>query len=112
MAVRQGEPDMLPAAPCVDPKCRFRFFTSKRITPALAYDMVPMDYAPLPGGELPAKAWQPPLPLPGERAIWLEACRQALVFWNAAASDRRISEPLRKVFRDNANRLDDTAGHV
>ncbi|HAG74363.1 MAG TPA: transcriptional regulator, partial [Thauera sp.] len=47
-----------------------------------------------------------------ERAIWLEACRQALVFWNAAASDRRISEPLRKVFRDNANRLDDTAGHV
>lgn len=63
-------------------------------------------------GELGAKVWQPPLPLPGERAIWLEACRQALVFWNAAASDRRISEPLRKVFRDNANRLDDTAGHV
>ncbi len=50
--------------------------------------------------------------LPAERAIWLEACRQALVFWNAAAGDSRISEPLRKVFRDNANRLEDAAGRV
>ena len=91
--------------------CAFRV-ADGRLTPAPAYDMVPMDYAPLPGGELPAKVWQPPLPLPGERTMWLEACRQALVFWNAAASDSRISEPLRKVFRDNANRLEDAAGRV
>ncbi len=66
---------------------------------------------PAPGGELPTKVWQPPLPLPAD-AIWLEACRQALVFWNAAAGDSRISEPLREVFRDNANRLEDAAGRV
>jgi hypothetical protein len=91
--------------------CAFRV-ADGRLTPAPAYDMVPMDYAPLPGGELPTKVWQPPLPLPGERPIWLEACRQALVFWSAAAGDSRISEPLRKVFRDNANRLEDAAGRV
>ncbi len=91
--------------------CAFRV-ADGRLTPAPAYDMVPMDYAPLPGGELPAKVWQPPLPLPGERTMWLEACRQALVFWNAAASDSRISEPLRKMFRDNANRLEDAACRV
>jgi hypothetical protein len=91
--------------------CAFRV-ANGRLTPAPAYDMVPMDYAPLPGGELPTKVWQPPLPLPSEHAIWLEACRQALVFWHAAASDSRISAPLRKVFRDNADRLEDAAGRV
>jgi len=91
--------------------CAFRV-ANGQLTLAPAYDMVPMDYAPLPGGELPTKVWQPPLPLPGERAIWLEACRQALVFWSAAAGDRRISDPLREVFRDNANRLENAAGRV
>lgn len=91
--------------------CAFRV-ADGRLTPAPAYDMVPMDYAPLPGGELPMKVWQPPLPLPAERAIWLEACRQALVFWNAGAGDSRISEPLREVFRDNADRLEEAAGCV
>jgi hypothetical protein len=91
--------------------CAFRV-ADGRLTPAPAYDMVPMDYAPLPGGELPGRVWQPPLPLPGERATWLQACTPALAFWNAAASDSRISEPLRKVFRENANRLEDAANRV
>ena len=41
---------------------------------APAYDMLPMLYAPLPGGELPVRAFDPPLPLPRQRAIWLTAC--------------------------------------
>ena len=45
-----------------------------RLALAPAYDMLPMRYAPLGGGELaPLTLLEPPLPLPGERALRAQA---------------------------------------
>jgi hypothetical protein len=79
---------------------------------APAYDMVPMLYAPLPGGELPTREFEPPLPLPPQRAVWEEACRAALAFWRRAAQDPRISAEFRGVCEGNAQRLDEVAQQV
>ena len=58
---------------------------------APAYDMLPMQDAPQRGMELPAPSWSPSLPLPAERTAWEPAARAAVVFWETAASDARIS---------------------
>lgn len=63
---------------------------------APAYDMLPMLYAPLPGGELPARTFQPPLPLPPQRDTWHHACQAAQGFWAEAARDSRISPAFRQ----------------
>lgn len=76
------------------------------------YDMVPMLYAPLPGGEVPARRFDPPLPLPGERAAWDAACAAALAFWRAAAADARISAAFRAECRGNAQALAGVAGRL
>lgn len=62
---------------------------------APAYDMLPMAFTPLPGGELPEPRWDFELPLPAERAAWQAACGAALRFWADAASDARISPGFR-----------------
>ena len=70
-----------------------------------AYDMVPMLYAPLPGGELPDRRFAPPLPLPNQRPAWLAASVAALRFWERAADDSRISAPMRAICGTNAAAL-------
>lgn len=72
---------------------------------APAYDMLPMLYAPLPGGELPTRNFEPPLPLPPQRAVWQGACAAALAFWERAAGDERISTSFRRTCGVNAKRL-------
>jgi hypothetical protein len=57
--------------------------------------MLPMLYAPLSGGELPARKFTPPLPLPPQNEAWLSACHCALTFWRQAAGDTRIGESFR-----------------
>ncbi|MCC6194692.1 MAG: type II toxin-antitoxin system HipA family toxin YjjJ [Burkholderiales bacterium] len=79
---------------------------------APAYDMLPMAYAPLPGGEVAPRVFAPDLPHPGQRPAWLSACEIALAFWVAAGADVRISESFRVVCRDNAARLRDLADRV
>lgn len=69
---------------------------------APVYDMLPMLYAPLAGGELPGREFQPPLPLPAQRASWTAACEAALMFWRRVSADRRISEAFRKLSANNA----------
>jgi hypothetical protein len=59
------------------------------------YDMLPMAYAPLPGGEVPAYAPRFQMPLPAERDVWVTSCALALRFWDAAAADGRISATFR-----------------
>lgn len=76
---------------------------------APAYDMLPMMYAPLPGGELPASPYAPTLPQPAQRADWMVACTAALAFWHDAAHDSRISEAFRRVCRKNHVHLDQLA---
>lgn len=73
---------------------------------APAYDMLPMRYAPLAGGEVaPLVLIEPVLPLPGERAQWRPAAAAALAFWQALAADERASEALRAQAVANAARL-------
>ncbi len=69
------------------------------------YDMLPMAYAPLPGGELPRPVFNPPLPLPREHTVWLEARRAASRFWETVACDGRVSPSFRSIAEDNAAAL-------
>lgn len=88
----------------------FRVGRGFRLAPA--YDMLPMAYAPLPGGEVPQREFAPALPLPAERASWLTSCRGAIAFWREAATDTRVGEAFRGVCRANAARLEEVAGKV
>lgn len=81
-----------------------------RIAPA--YDMLPMAYAPLPGGEVPAVAPQFSMPLPAERSAWMDAYECALAFWEDAGSDERISGAFRAICRENARQLATIRGKV
>ena len=76
-----------------------------RLVLAPLYDMLPMRYAPLAGGEVPERALSPVLPLPPQRAVWLAACAAAIAFWRAAAVDSRIGEDFRPVCAGNADEL-------
>lgn len=79
---------------------------------APAYDMLPMLYAPLPGGEVPVRRFEPPLPLPPQRAAWIAACNAALAFWARAAADARIGEDFRRTCEANVQRLEQVAQRV
>ncbi len=72
---------------------------------APAYDMLPMAYAPLGGGELPQREFTPPLPSPAQTGAWRLALPAACAFWSAAATDARISSSFRQVAADNLLRL-------
>ncbi|RYY80685.1 MAG: type II toxin-antitoxin system HipA family toxinoxin YjjJ, partial [Comamonadaceae bacterium] len=76
-----------------------------RLTLAPMYDMLPMGYAPLGGGEVAARSFEPTLPLPAQRAAWLDACAAAIAFWGAASVDSRIGEGFRAIAARNAEAL-------
>ena len=81
-----------------------------RVAPT--YDMLPMLHAPLAGGEVPPRTFEPPLPLPPQRAVWHAACDAALAFWLAAAEDERISPGFRHLCAGHAARLRAAAEHA
>ena len=83
-----------------------------RWTLAPVYDMLPMMYAPLAGGEIPPRPFNPPVPLPAQQTVWLEACRAAIAFWRRAGGDERISPPFRAVAIGNAEALDKLAALI
>jgi hypothetical protein len=68
---------------------------------APVYDMLPMAYAPLGGGELPGISYAPKLPMPQQQKIWRVASGAALAFWQAAATDARISSDFRQIGERN-----------
>jgi hypothetical protein len=72
---------------------------------APVYDMLPMAYAPLPGGEVPPRAFEPTLPQPDQRAVWMSACHAAQGFWATAAADGRISGGFRALCLANSQHL-------
>ncbi len=72
---------------------------------APAYDMLPMAYAPLPGGEVPPRTFTPTPAPPAQRTAWLAACSAAIGCWSRAASDSRISEAFRATATANAQAL-------
>jgi hypothetical protein len=78
---------------------------ASRLLVAPVYDMLPMAYAPLAGGEIPKTAYAPGLPAPRDRDAWLAASRAAQAFWEAAALDPRISTRFRAVCDENLREL-------
>jgi hypothetical protein len=75
------------------------------LTLAPVYDMVPMLYAPVRGGELPERRYDPPLPLPKEAQAWRAAAEAAHAFWQLAAADERIGDAFRRTCEGNARTL-------
>lgn len=75
------------------------------LTLAPAYDMLPMAYAPMRGGELPTREFSPELPLPAEAPVWLQAAVVAVSFWEASANDARISDDFRRICANNSKAL-------
>jgi hypothetical protein len=68
---------------------------------APVYDMLPMMFAPLQGGEIPAVTFAPELPMPSQRQAWTQASVAAQAFWEAAAKDQRISKRFRTLCAEN-----------
>ncbi|MFM9969097.1 MAG: type II toxin-antitoxin system HipA family toxin YjjJ [Burkholderiales bacterium] len=87
-------------------------YIEKPLRLAPAYDMLPMTYAPLPGGEVPPREFSPPLPLPEQRDVWNTACEAALDFWRRAGADTRISEPFQRLSTANGIRLEQIASKI
>jgi hypothetical protein len=77
------------------------FMIEPDITLSPAYDMLPMLYAPMAGGEVPIREFQLTLPKPQEQDTWSQAFRMAIEFWNVAANDVRITEGFREVCEGN-----------
>ncbi len=100
------------AAPSGHRATRLARTTPGALAVAPAYDMLPMLHAPLRGGELPMRAFEPPLPLPSEQAVWSSACAAALRFWHLAAADPRISAGFRALCAASAARLAAVAEHL
>lgn len=69
---------------------------------APAYDMLPMAYAPLRGGEVVDRVFAPALPLPGEAPAWRRAAEAAERYWSLCAEEPRISPAFRRVCADNS----------
>jgi hypothetical protein len=70
---------------------------------ALAYDMLPMFYAPV-AGEVVERDWarQPPRPNAHTLSVWPQARELAMQFWESEATDARIGDEFRAVTRVNA----------
>ncbi len=71
------------------------------LTLAPAYDMLPMTYAPMRGGELPNRDFSPDLPLPSEILVWRQAAEAAAHFWSTCATDTRIGAEFRRICDNN-----------
>ncbi|MDZ4251933.1 MAG: type II toxin-antitoxin system HipA family toxin YjjJ [Sulfuritalea sp.] len=72
---------------------------------APAYDMLPMHYAPLRGGEVPQRTFAPEWPLPAEAGRWHRAADAAARYWHRCAEDERIGAEFRRICADNAAAL-------
>jgi hypothetical protein len=77
------------------------FVPSAPMQVAPVYDMLPMVFAPLQGGEIPGVVFAPELPMPAQALAWMQACGAAQAFWQAAANDARISSRFREVCAEN-----------
>lgn len=74
-----------------------------RLTPS--YDMLPMQYAPHRGGEVPVIEFELTLPKPQEEEVWNQAFSMALEFWYLASRDGRITEGFKEICKSNFEAL-------
>ena len=71
------------------------------LTLAPTYDMLPMFYAPM-NGEIVRREFVVPLPAAGREAEWQDSGRLGATFWEAIATDERVSVQFRKTAAQNA----------
>ncbi|WP_018987037.1 type II toxin-antitoxin system HipA family toxin YjjJ [Methylophilus methylotrophus] len=81
----------------------FMIEPSLKLSPA--YDMLPMLYAPLAGGEVPLREFELSLPKPQEEPTWSLAFNLAIKFWEAASKDVRITNSFRALCEMNLRLL-------
>ncbi|MBI5767699.1 MAG: type II toxin-antitoxin system HipA family toxin YjjJ [Verrucomicrobia bacterium] len=79
---------------------------------APAYDTLPMQWAPVPGNAAPEPEFAPPLPVPAEREIWLEASSWAVEFWRQVAVDAAVSPEFSVLARSAADKVERMRGLV
>lgn len=75
---------------------------------APAYDMLPMQYAPLRGGDVPEPAFPSydlPLPPREGRERWVTVATAAVHFWLESSRDKRISKAFRTTCAKNGDAL-------
>ena len=75
------------------------------LTLAPVYDMLPMRYAPMRGGEVPPQTYAVSLPLPTEKIEWHLAAQAALIYWDQCATDSRVSPSFKIICRENTSIL-------
>lgn len=76
---------------------------------APVYDMLPMRYAPLRGGDVPRPEFPVhdlPMPPKARHSQWAAVLQAAISFWREASRDRRISEGFRRVCAANGTALE------
>lgn len=77
------------------------FLLAPDVNLAPAYDMLPMLYAPLAGGEVPQRQFEIKLAMPAEQAAWDIALNMAVTFWDMASQDHRITAGFRAICLEN-----------
>ncbi len=78
----------------------FSFDTTLSLAPV--YDMLPMMYSPLAGGELPQARFEPPLPTGDNLDIWAAIAQRAEQYWRELAEHGQVSGGFAAVARKNA----------
>jgi hypothetical protein len=81
----------------------FRDRQGFRLAPA--FDQVPMLYAPLADGQVPARTFEMPRATSYTLDVWADARAAAREFWERASEDRRLSHDSREVWAANARAL-------
>ena len=76
---------------------------SLRLSPA--YDMLPMLYAPLSGGEVPLRQFTVALPKPQQTTAWQIAYEAAICFWQLVSQHDAISPSFKEISKINLQQL-------
>lgn len=77
----------------------------ERFQLAPIYDMLPMFYAPVQGNVV-EKEFRKPIAQVEQIPVWIQAQSLAYGFWNEVKSDRRISDPFRKIAQTHVARIE------
>lgn len=70
-----------------------------QVTPS--YDMLPMLYRPASSGELVAREFRPPAPMPADMSFWMAAAMRADIYWRRVAEHAEISSDFRDIASAN-----------
>lgn len=81
-----------------------------QVTPS--YDMLPMQWAPGPQGEIVNRPFAPAPPVPSWLGPWRDAAAMAVDFWDRVAGDARISPDFRRTAEDAGGVVRQLRGHV